>query len=127
MSPNVDCLRKGCNEVIDGLRITDLTGAFPMSDGTITRLITTAASWDFTAIANGRCETLTKTVTGAATADYATALIPHSLHTVGITYSTEISAANTIAIKRCNNSGRAAPHPAATSIKFIVMKVKNIQ
>ena len=76
---------------------------------------------------HGTSETLAKTVTGAATADYATALIPHSLHTVGITYSTEISAGNTIAIKRCNNSGRAAPDPAATSIKFIVMKVTNIQ
>jgi hypothetical protein len=98
-----------------------------VSDGTITRLITTVDSWDFTAIAKGTCETLTKTVTGAATADYATALIPHSLHTVGITYSTEISAADTMAIKRCNNSDRAAPDPAATSIKFMIMKVTNIR
>jgi hypothetical protein len=127
VSPHVDCLRKGYNEVIDGLRITDLTGTLPVSDGTITRLITTVDSWDFTAIAKGTCETLTKTVTGAATADYATALIPHSLHTVGITYSTEISAADTIAIKRCNNSDRAAPDPAATSIKFMIMKVTNIR
>jgi hypothetical protein len=126
VSPNVNCLRKGHNEVIDGLRITDLTGVLSAADGTITRLITTTASWDFTAIANGRCETLTKTITGAATTDYATALIPHSLHTVGITYSTEISAADTIVIKRCNNSGRAAPDPAATPIKFIIMKVTNI-
>jgi hypothetical protein len=65
-------------------------------------------------------------VTDAATTDYATALIPHSLHSVGITYSTEISAPDTIAIKRCNNSGRVAPDPAATPIKFIVMKVTNM-
>jgi hypothetical protein len=127
VSPNVNCLRKGHNEVIDGLRITDLTGALPAADGTITRLITTTAAWNFTAIANGTCETLTKTVPGAATTDYATALIPHRLHTAGITYSTEISAPDTIAIKRCNNSGRAAPDAAATPIKFMVMKVTNIQ
>lgn len=87
---------------------------------------TGSASLNFGATAAGACDSLTVTVTGAASGDVVDLGIPAALASADAYQSFQgyVSAANTVTVKRCNltNSTTALSDPAAATVKAVVTR-----
>ena len=87
---------------------------------------TGSASLDFGATAAGACDSLTMTVTGAASGDAVDLGLPAALAAADSyqSFDAYVSAANTVTVKRCNltNSTTALSNPAAATVKAIVSR-----
>ena len=85
---------------------------------------TGSASLNFGATAAGTCDSLTVTVTGAASGDSVSLGIPSALAAADAyqSFQAYVSATNTVTVKRCNltNATTALSDPAAATVKVIV-------
>ncbi|WP_326646679.1 hypothetical protein OG884_18805 [Streptosporangium sp. NBC_01755] len=95
--------------VAGGLATLNASGRIPASQ----KMLVTTATLDFASIAAGAVGTLTATVTGAATGDFAIASPPGNL-TAGLVHSAFVSAANTVTIRIINGTAGAIDPASAT-------------
>lgn len=92
-----------------GLATLDSDGRVPVGQVALTA----TATLDFASIAAGAVGTLTTTVTGAATGDFALVSPPGNL-TAGLVHSAFVSAANTVTIRIINGTAGAIDPASAT-------------
>lgn len=95
--------------VAGGLATLNASGRIPASQV----MLTATATLDFASIAAGAVGTLTATVTGAATGDFAVAAPPGNL-TAGLVFCAFVSAANTVTIRIVNGTAGAIDPASAT-------------
>ncbi len=93
----------------NGLATLNSGGRVPATQ----KMLVTTATLDFASIAAGAVGTLTATVTGAATGDFALAAPPGNL-TAGLVHSAFVSAANTVTIRLVNGTAGAIDPASAT-------------
>jgi hypothetical protein len=89
-------------------------------DNTIPRYLTGAASLDFGIIAKGACAALTFTLAGALPTDGVAPIWPSAMDT-GFTGSMRVSAADTVEVRYCNNTGGSVD-PAAQTFGVVVLR-----
>lgn len=102
-------MSKTAKGVAGGLATLNSSGRVPAAQ----KMLTTTAVLDFASIAAGAVGTLTATVTGAATGDFAIAAPPGNL-TAGLVHSAFVSAANTVTIRIVNGTAGALDPASAT-------------
>jgi hypothetical protein len=92
----------------------------------VKKILSGAASADFTALAAGTCENFNITVTGAADGDPVYVGIPAAAWatTEYATINAYVSASSTVTVKRCNltNATTALSNPAAVTIRAVVFQ-----
>lgn len=96
--------------------------------GILRVLYTDTESMDFTALAANSCETITTTVTGAASGDLVTLGIPDALADVDggterTTFFGWVSGSNTVSVRRCNHTADATADPAAATVQVGVWQI----
>jgi hypothetical protein len=92
-----------------GLASLNTSGRIPAAQ----KMLVATATLDFASIAAGAVGTLTATVTGAATGDFAMVAPPGNL-TAGLVPSAFVSSANTVTIRIINGTAGAIDPASAT-------------
>ncbi|HXP72215.1 MAG TPA: hypothetical protein VOA88_23285 [Candidatus Dormibacteraeota bacterium] len=99
----------------------DVNGTIRVGGGSnVNKILTMSATLTFTSISAQTCQEKTMTVTGAATSGVAQASPAASLGSTNLSWSSWVSAVNTVSVRVCNpSSGAITPSAVAWNVEII--------